>query len=396
MAKRQKQSIRRNVIVGFVVLIGLSTLLISQAQVPTVSFETESGDVSGCAQRVYDTSASAENYVKFGAGCAPAMLFDATRSLSNCTMENASIVPTTVHNIFALKARATNDCDVIALTTSTSTENWWPRVSHDGTKFLYYRTPQGVYEGSANAYSQTSLRVMNIDGSGDRELIASGRYWPAQGHAEWSPDDSKIVMFGGDPVVNYSNLYGYQIYVTDANGGSLRQVTKRALHGAADPSWSPDGQTIVFASCPDEVSNCTAQDAEIVTVPATSTNASSVTRITENNFEDADAYWSPDGSFITWISKTGQNPVQWGIYKTAATARASAGTVVMNDGNINSKTEWSEDSQTLYFHRYVYGQNPATFKIYSLLNDGSDLKQVKTFWKPNFNADYNFPSLIPS
>jgi hypothetical protein len=82
---------------------------------------------------------------------------------------------------------------------------------------------------------------MNADGSDQTELLPAGAYdWGLQGHAEWSPDGTKIVMIGGP----WGNP---QIFVTDATGANPVQLTNRGGTNI-DPSWAPSGNEIVFSA----------------------------------------------------------------------------------------------------------------------------------------------------
>jgi len=89
------------------------------------------------------------------------------------------------------------------------------------------------------------IYTINPDGSGLTKI--STRPFFASSPA-WSPDDKKIAFSG----LTYSGftfpglLRGNpDIYVVNANGGSLKRITEsRAID--ASPSWSPDGKKIAF------------------------------------------------------------------------------------------------------------------------------------------------------
>lgn len=88
----------------------------------------------------------------------------------------------------------------------------------------------------------SAVWVVNADGSDPHQITP----WKMKaGHPWWSPDGSRIVFYDGVDSVSYGAGDSH-IFVIDADGTGLRQLT----HGenAADfhPSWSPDGQTILF------------------------------------------------------------------------------------------------------------------------------------------------------
>ena len=104
--------------------------------------------------------------------------------------------------------------------------------SPDGRRIAFASSRQGDRDIIA-------IWVANADGTGVTQVtrIASARC----GSPRWSPDGKRIAFDA------LGKVGGWDIWVVDANGGSPRQVT----HGPADnaiPSWSADGSSIYFAS----------------------------------------------------------------------------------------------------------------------------------------------------
>ena len=252
------------------------------------------------------------------------------------------------------------------LTDDQRYDSWWARISPDRHYVLFYRTPAGVHDANG-AYRKTSLWVMRADGTGETELLPDDAYgWIQQGHAEWSPDGKHLVMFGG-------NAVNPQIWVTDATGRQRRQVTNRSGSNI-DPSWSPDGKMIVFTGCPRAV--CFFYNYEIYTVAASGGDA---TRLTDDGVRDHDPYFSPDGSRIAFLSMTGRSggdhPAgEWNIRMVEAEGTGLRR--VTDDGQVNSKPEWSRDGRVLWFHRLVYGEPGGRFDLWTVRPDGTDLTRV--------------------
>ena len=82
-----------------------------------------------------------------------------------------------------------------------------------------------------------------------------------------------------------------EIYVMDADGDNKQNLTKNASHDE-NPSWSPDGKRIVFASWRD-------RNAEIYVMEADGNNPRN---LTNHPFKDWDPSWSPDGRRIVFVS----------------------------------------------------------------------------------------------
>ena len=91
-----------------------------------------------------------------------------------------------------------------------------------------------------------SLYVVGSDGSGLRnvtsELVSRG---PGRGPASdpaWSPDGRKLAF------VRLSADLGEPIYVVNADGSGLRNLTPKPVGIHSGPVWSPDGRKLAFVS----------------------------------------------------------------------------------------------------------------------------------------------------
>jgi Tol biopolymer transport system component len=278
------------------------------------------------------------------------------------------------HEIYAMR---TDGTDLRRLTLDFSFESWWPRIAPDRRRILFYRVPAGPVKPDDSKVS--SLWVMNADGSDQRLLRPAGTDgWESQGHAEWSPSGRELVMFGG-PFPNT------QIFITDDEGRHPRQLTSRPAM-ANDPSWSPDGTTITFVSCPG--SPCTETDLEVFTMPA---SGGEPKRLTHNRIGDHDPYFSPDGSQIAWLAETEPNAFKpgygiWSIFLMRADG--SDQRALIADWAINSVPRWAPDGSVIYFHRFQ-PVHLERWGVYRINLDGSGLMEITS---PSLgNSEY--PSL---
>jgi TolB protein len=275
------------------------------------------------------------------------------------------------HEIYAT---STTGGTATRLTNDPAYENWWPRASPDRTRILFYRSPAGDPEN----YFTASLWVMNADGSGVSRLRAQGENgWTAQGHGEWSPDGSKIAMFGTVGAA-------FEIFVTNACGKNPIQYTSRGGVNT-DVSWSPNGSTLLFNGCASPTA-CQPINYEIYSMPATPLAAA--TRITTDTRADYDPYFSPDGTRLAWLINVdptanpipGTSPVinfgRWaiGMVDVGAGGALSNPRYLIDDGNINSKPACSQDSQTVFFHRMV--PPDWRFRVFKINRDGTGLIEL--------------------
>lgn len=308
--------------------------------------------LASCGGKSDDAPPSTPQCSGFSSGSVPTLgtnqlLFDSDRTNSR-------------HEIYVMR---TDGSCVNRLTNDAAYENWWPRASPDRTKILFMRSPAGDPEN----YFTASLWVMNADGSGVTRLRAPGEDgWVGQGHVEWSPDGTKIAMFGA-----LSTTHA-EIYVTNASGKIPVAYTNRGGWNT-DVSWSPDGNTLLFNGCVNS-SVCAAANYEIYAMPATA--LATPVQITNDSLADFDAYYSPDGSKIAWLVNV--NPAANGGIGRWAIRIATVGQLasyLIDDGNINSKPAWSLDSQTIYFHRMVPSEG-IRFRVFKINANGTGLAEL--------------------
>ena len=143
-----------------------------------------------------------------------------------------------------------------------------------------------------------NLYVVGSDGSGLRNLTSKlaslgpvfGPHDPA-----WSPDGRKLAF------VRLNASLGDPIYVVNADGSGLRNLTPKPVGASAAPAWSPDGRKIAFVSERDGNSE----------VYVMSANGSGQRSLTRNPAFDADPAWSPDGRKIAFVSHRDDS---YGVY----------------------------------------------------------------------------------
>jgi Tol biopolymer transport system component len=175
------------------------------------------------------------------------------------------------------------------------------RLEHLGSKhilsdFAFVGPPDWSLDGSRIAFdAQTSsegpgqIYVIDADGSNlvnlthDSPLVKSA--------PSWSPDGVRIAFFG------FTNGCA-GLYLVDSNGSNF--VRAAEIDADADPpSWSPDGTRIAF------VRSLNNQDSQVrqEDIYTMNIDGSDQKRLTDSPGLDGGPAWSPDGSKIVFLSK---------------------------------------------------------------------------------------------
>ena len=150
------------------------------------------------------------------------------------------------------------------------------------------------------AYVQNAgVSVMKRDGEYLRDLYryehggsvaASGASWTA-----WSPDGTRLALavenLGSD-----DPYWARHIWVVEADGSNMVQLTS-GPNWDNSPSWSPDGNQIVFHRAFFE------DDSYIVTIDVDGSNE---TPLTAGSTKEGSPSWSPDGANIGYVTEHGQ------------------------------------------------------------------------------------------
>jgi TolB protein len=159
------------------------------------------------------------------------------------------------------------------------------------------------------------LHTINADGTGLKKLPVSGS------NPSWSPDHSKIVFENG------------RIAIVNADGTGFRLLT--AIDGDHTPSFTPDGQRIVFV-------HEAAKQADILTMNLDGSNRQVLLR-TPTTSESAPRF-SPDGKKLAYM-RTRKNATELVVWDLATNVHA----VVASPANQFGAESWSPDSRRLAF-----------------------------------------------
>lgn len=188
------------------------------------------------------------------------------------------------NEILRIDADGTNACRV---TDNVDIEDVQPSFSPDGSKIVFARPDYRAKD--------SEIYVMDADGNNIKKLTNN---FDATDLPNWSPD-GKLIVFSA----RIKNGQDLEIYVMDSNGSNLVNVSNSPRNDY-NPDWSPDGQSIVFVSdrtYPEKVkAGINRPDGTEIYVM--SPNGENVRQLTFNDTSDLSPSWSPDGEQILFFS----------------------------------------------------------------------------------------------
>ena len=239
--------------------------------------------------------------------------------------------------------------------TNDLSDDRFPVWSPDGTKIAFVATRDGNSE----------IYVMDADGSNPRNLTThpESDYFPA-----WSPDGNMIAFMTDressvplilDATPKIMIEFNVEIFVMNADGTGQTNLTE---HVAWDgfPSWSPDGEHIVFQTDRDNSwihVEITLPDDLGREIYAMDDDGSNQVRLSNSPEDDIYPSWSPDGSKIVFQSYRDGNAEIY-VMNTDGTGQ----TRLTNHPDTDSMPTWSPDGGWITFHSYRDG-NPEIYKM---------------------------------
>ena len=235
-------------------------------------------------------------------------------------------------------------------------DNGRPDWSPDGSKITFGSTRNG----------DSWVGVMDADGSNQKML--------AEGNApDWAPDGVRIAFSRNDG----------QIWVMNADGSNVRQITHSGTVKAG-PSWSPDGNQMVFIEITNPTSPTDPQP-EIGIMNSDGTNERILTTEDRNN-----VCQEPDGSEVFLATANNANAPAWSPVDNRIAMWSGIENqygqiwIINSDGTgstqltkecsrrNNDDPSWSPDGNKILFSTGRSGRN----ELWMMNTDGSNEQKV--------------------
>lgn len=230
-----------------------------------------------------------------------------------------------------------------------------PTWSPDGTSVYFVRTERGITDtwitnGEIRTYNLSipSLRRINADGTGQAELIFSGRV--KDGRYTWSafirepavsPDGTRVALITDAPDPRRSNIVVKLLSLQNGRLSDPELAESQSL-GHQDPAWSPDGKVLLYVKNAREGTRGTPQ---IMRYNPTTKKASALT--TGGYMAPS---WSRDGRYVA-ATKTSS----FGTDVVILDARNGTELLRLTDDELSFSPVWSPKGDAIAFYRLDHG-----------------------------------------
>jgi Tol biopolymer transport system component len=182
----------------------------------------------------------------------------------------------------------------------------------------------------------------------------------------WSPDGEQIVLA--------SDRTGYNdLFIVDTKGTVIQKLTDGESKGGAnhEPTWSPDGTQIAFRSDRLPLESTVVKGHGDVELWIMNSDGSNIRQFTNSPGEDWTPSWSPDGQKIVFASRRVNG--SWDLFIKPVNSESEPPTQLTDGLSDNWLPAWSPDGEKIAFSS---NRADEKFNIWTINADGTSLRQI--------------------
>lgn len=283
-----------------------------------------------------------------------------------------------------------------------------PRISPDGQQVAYV-----VTEIDSHKHEYRSAIWITPTSGGKARRLTSG---PANANnPAWSPD-GRWLAFTSERPGEASRAVGEeqrklgkdkpQIWVLPIDGGEAQQLTFLP-HGAGHPVWSPDSRWIAFEAAVGPLDELNDEGKPFPKVRVIdrlwyrldgvgyiyerrnhlfliSREGGEPRQLTDGDWDDGDATWSPDGSRLAFTSSRAED--RWrtpaaDIYTLTIEDGKAGALRCLTDGSLGcTGLSWSPDGSTLAFLGALKFRSGGHVDVYTIAADAQETRPTCLTW----------------
>ena len=237
------------------------------------------------------------------------------------------------------------------------------------------------------------LYVVDADGSNGRFLTTTPAALAGESDPSWSPDGRRIAVQSSRHCPTGSTSCLGDIYVMNADGSGLTNITNSRDVDESQPVWSPDGRRIAFAAASYDGARSRYLRTDIYTIELDGSGLELLVRAADETAVFA-PMWSPDGTKISYTTVTLDWDYTFAIEVANADGSGRRRLTKLSDSEIGGA--WSPDGRSIAFTRIDYGPfgSSQTCQVYVMDADGSNARRLTSdpfcasgpSWSPDGSA----------